>query len=46
MWWSSQWTTSGSNIYYNSGNVGVGTTSPSEKLVVGNGDILLTGGLE
>lgn len=34
---TTQWTTSGANIYFNSGNVGIGTSSPTQALhVVGS----------
>ena len=40
---SSVWTLNGTNAYYNSGNVGIGTTSPGYKLDV-NGDINMSTG--
>jgi hypothetical protein len=41
---SSQWTTSGTSIFYNSGNVGIGITNPNVKLYVA-GDGRFTGSL-
>ncbi len=38
----SQWTTSGSNIYYNTGNVGIGTSTPTQALEV-KGDAKFNG---
>jgi hypothetical protein len=40
----SQWISSGNNIYYNSGNVGIGITNPASALHV-SGTILATGNI-
>ena len=40
---ASQWTTSGSSIYYNSGNVGIGTSSPTSKFQIAGGDAIING---
>jgi hypothetical protein len=41
---SGQWLASGSNIYYNAGNVGIGTGTPATKLHV-LGDLTVTGNI-
>src|ERR1043165_1993857 len=41
-WNGTQWVTNNSNIYNNGGNVGIGSTTPSQKLEV-NGNIAIPG---
>lgn len=35
-----QWSSSGNTIYYNDGNIGIGTASPSAKLQIGSGTVV------
>jgi len=43
---SSQWTTSGTNIYYNGGNVGIGTSTPAQTLSVAGVIESISGGFK
>jgi hypothetical protein len=38
----SQWTTSGTSVFYNTGNVGIGTSTPTQKLEVNGSAVIPT----